>query len=93
MDDIFAALLQEGRIVVVPYLVRIFRVCLSTGCVPAIWHQVKLVFIRKSGRNFYSGPRDFRPITLTSFLLRTMDNLVDRVLRDEALALVPLHPY
>jgi len=66
MDGIFPALLQEGREVVIPYLVRIFRACLSTGHLQAIWRQVKLVFIPKPGRNSYSGPRDFRPISPTS---------------------------
>jgi len=41
------------------------------------WHQVKVVFIPKPGRNCYCGPRDFRPISLTSFLLKTMERLVD----------------
>jgi len=50
------------------------------------------VFIPKPGRNSYSGPRDYRPISLTLFLLKTMERLVDRYLRDEVLALVPLHP-
>jgi hypothetical protein len=39
-----------------------------------------------------SGLRDFRPISLTSFLLKTVGRLVDKYLRDEALAQVPLHP-
>jgi hypothetical protein len=29
MDEIFPALLQEGREVLIPYLVRIFRACLA----------------------------------------------------------------
>jgi hypothetical protein len=66
MDGIFPAVLQEGREVVIPYLLRIFHPCLSTGHVPAIWRQVKVVFIPKPGRNPYNGPRDFRPISLTS---------------------------
>ena len=49
------------------------------------------MFIPKPGRNSCSGPRDYRPISLTSFL-KTMERLVDRYLRDEALALVRLHP-
>jgi hypothetical protein len=57
MDGIFPALLQEGREVLIPYLVRIFRACLATGYVPAMWHQV--VFIPKPGRNSYCEPRDF----------------------------------
>ena len=92
MDGILLAMLQEGLGAVIPYLVRIFHACLSIGCVPAIWRQVKVVFIPKTSRNSYSGLRDFRPISLTSLLRKTMDKLVDRYLRDEALAQVPLHP-
>jgi hypothetical protein len=92
MDEIFPALLQEGRGILIPYLVKIFCACLATGYVPAMWHQVKVVFIHKPGRSSYCGPTDFRPISLTSFLLKTMDRLVDRFLRDEILALQPLHP-
>jgi hypothetical protein len=50
------------------------------------------VFIPKPGRNTYSRPRDYTPICLTPFSLKTMEKLVDRYLRDEALAIVPLHP-
>jgi hypothetical protein len=85
-------LLQERQEAVIPYLVRIFRACLSVGYVPAIWCQVKVMFIPKPGRNSCSGPRDYRPISLTSFILKTTKRLEDRYLRDEALALVPLHP-
>jgi hypothetical protein len=53
---------------------------------------VKPLFIPKPVRNSYSGPKDYRPTSLTSFLHKTMERLVDRYLRDEALALVPLHP-
>jgi hypothetical protein len=90
VDGIFPVLLQEGREVLIPHLVRIFRACLATGYVPRIWRQVKFVFIPKPGRNSYCGPN--RPISLTSFLLKTMERLVARFLRDEVLALRPLHP-
>jgi len=91
-DGIFLALLQEGREVLIPCLIRIFRACLATGYVPSTWRQVKVVFIPKPGKNNYCGPRDFRPISLTSFLLKTLERLVDRFLRDEILVLEPLHP-
>jgi hypothetical protein len=92
MDGVFPALLQEGWEILVPYLVKIFRTCLATGYVPAIWRQVKVVFIPKPGRSSYLGAREFRPISLTSFLLKTMERLVDRFLRDEILDLWPIHP-
>jgi hypothetical protein len=59
---------------------RFFCACLATGYVPATWHQVKVVSIPKSGRT---------PIT---FLLKTMERLIDRFLRGEILAFMPLHP-
>jgi hypothetical protein len=92
MDGIFLALLQEGREVLVPYQVTIFCACLVTGYVPATRHQVKVVFIPKTGRDSYGGPKDYRPISLTSFLLKTMERLIDRILRDKILAFMPLHP-
>ena len=50
------------------------------------------MFIPKPGRSSYCEPRDFRPIRLTSFLLKTMERLVDKFLRDEIMVLQPLHP-
>ena len=92
MAGIYLALLQEGQKIWVPYLVRIFHACLVTGYIPAIWCQVKEVFISKPSRNSYTGPRDFTPISLTSLLRKTTDSLVDRFLRDEILAFMSLHP-
>jgi hypothetical protein len=57
-----------------------------------MWRQVKVVFIPKPGRISHCGTKDFRPISLTSFLLKTLERLVDRHLRDEVLGLRPLHP-
>ena len=57
-----------------------------------MWRQVKVVFIPNPGRNSYCGPTDFRPTSLTSFLLKTLEILVERFLRDETLVLKPLHP-
>jgi hypothetical protein len=92
MDGTFPALLPDGQRILVPYLVRIFHACLATGCVPAIGRQVKAAFIPKTGRCSYNGPRDFRLIILTSFLLKTLERMVDRFLRYKALASMQFHP-
>jgi len=92
VDGIFPALLEKGWEAVIQYLVRIVHACLSIRYVPGMWRQVKVVVIPKPGRNSYSGPKDYTPISLTSFLLKTMERLVDRYLRDEALDLMPLQP-
>ena len=69
-----------------------FCSCLANGYVPAIWHQDTIVFIPKHNRSSYTGPRDFRPISLTSLLLKTRERLVHGYLWDKALVLMPLHP-
>jgi hypothetical protein len=92
VDGIFPVLLLEGWEIFVPYLVRIFRACLDTGYVPIAWRQVKVVFIPKPGKASYGGPKDYRPISLISFLLKTMERLVDRFIRDEMAGTSPLHP-
>jgi hypothetical protein len=60
---------------------------------PTAWCQIKVVFIPKPGRDTYGGPKDYRPISLTSFLLKAFERLVDRFIRDEMLISSPLHPY
>lgn len=92
MEGIFLALSQEGWKITDPFLVRIFHACLASGYAPDIRHPVKVVFITKPGRSSYTRPRDCRPISITSFLLKTMERLMDRFLRDKTLALMPLHP-
>jgi hypothetical protein len=77
MDGIFPALLQEGWEVLVPYLVRIFCTCMAISYFPTTWRQVKVLFIPKPGRDYYGGPKDYRPISLTLFLLKTMERQID----------------
>jgi hypothetical protein len=79
MDEKLAAFLQEGREVLVPYLVKIFYACLAPGYALAMWRQIKVVFIPKPGRKSYGGPRDFILIRLTPFLLKTMGRLLNRI--------------
>jgi hypothetical protein len=53
---------------------------------------VKVVFIPKPVKATYGGPKDYRPISPTSFLLKTIERLVDRFIRDEMAVCSPLHP-
>nr|XP_034177372.1 uncharacterized protein LOC117602918 [Osmia lignaria] len=56
------------------------------------WRYSKVVFIPKPGKDNYDLAKSYRPISLTSFLLKTLERLVDRYIRDEVLASKPLHP-
>jgi len=46
--------------------------------------------VPKPGRSDYSHAKAFRPISLTSFLLKTLERLIDRYIRDSVLLVHPL---
>ncbi|XP_048507937.1 uncharacterized protein LOC125500199 [Athalia rosae] len=89
-DGIFPALLQEGGKDPAIRLSIIFRSCLAMRCVPMAWRDVKVVFIPKPGKGHYDVAKSWRPISLTFFLLETLERLVDRYIRDGALVERPI---
>jgi hypothetical protein len=64
---------------------------MAYGFIPMAWRQVKVTFIPKHGKSDYTEAKVYRPISLSSFLLKTMEKIVDRHIRDRALRSQPLH--
>lgn len=69
-------------------LTKVFGVIIALRYVPQAWRAPKVVFIAKPDKNGHIKARNFRPISLTSFLLKTL--LVDRFLQNEPLIKHPL---
>jgi hypothetical protein len=88
---IVTVLLQQGPEHVVPHLCRIFRACMAYGFIPTAWSQFKETFIPKTRNLNYTKAKAYRPISLSSFLLKSMEKLVDRHIRGSALKKYPLH--
>ena len=57
-------------------LVAIFRASYLLGKLPSAWLQSKVIFLPKPGKDSYSVPRSFRPITLSSFLTKTLERVI-----------------
>jgi ribonuclease HI len=93
MDGIYPFLLQEGLSVISPLLISLFKASLATGHIPVAWRGVRATFIPKPGKADYTEPKSFRPISLMSFILKTLERLVDRHIRENALVQNPLHKY
>ena len=70
LDGIIPKMLQSGQDMIIPWLVKIYRLCLSFNYVPHSWRKVKVVFIPKIGKRGHECAKDFRPISLSSFLLK-----------------------
>jgi hypothetical protein len=64
---------------------------MAYGFIPMAWRQVKVAFIPKPGKYDYTEAKAYHPISLSSFLLKTMEKIVDRHIRDRALRSQPLH--
>ena len=91
-DGIYPVLLQKGWESLLYPICSIYRTSLSTGYIPQAWRKARVTFVPKPGKIDYTTAKAFRPISLTSFLLKGLEKLVDRHLRDGPLVDIPIHP-
>jgi ribonuclease HI len=90
-DKIRAIFLQKGQEILLPHLVRLFRWSYALGYLPTDWAKVKVVFIPKAGGRDAEQPKSYRPISLTSVILKTMEKLIDLHIKTDFLNHRPLH--
>ena len=76
-DNIYPNCLQVAADLVVPILKQIFDLCLQTTYLPKIWRTSKVSFIPKPAKLSYNEAKSFRPISLTCFLLKTLEWLIE----------------
>lgn len=89
-DGIYPVMLKRGGIKLMKVLKRIFTACLAHGYIPRLWREVKVVFVPKPGKDDYALAKSFRPISLTSFLLKGLERMVEKRIRLEILSRNPL---
>jgi hypothetical protein len=56
--------------------------CMAYRFIPVSWRQVRVMFITKPTKSHYTKAKAHHPISLLSFLLKMMEKLVDRHIRD-----------
>ena len=84
-DGIFPALLKESGKILLEQLCEILRSSLALGYIPVKWEKVKVTFIPKPGKPSHCTAKDFRPISLTSFLMKALERLIDIYIIEEIL--------
>lgn len=77
MDEIHSIFLQKGQQVLIPHLFKIFRGCLASGSISTQWQKARVIYLPKVGRISNQTPKLYRTISLSSFLLKTLGNLLD----------------
>ncbi|XP_061397178.1 pickpocket protein 19-like [Musca vetustissima] len=77
----FLPLKAAGPVFLSPHLAAIFNVCLGLTYTPKAWQEARVVFIPKPGKANYVTPKSSRSISLTSFLLKTMERTIDTMIK------------
>ena len=72
-------------------LLFIFQCCIHLHYTPVKWKDTKVIFIPKPGKDDYSLPKSFRPISLSNYFLKTLERLAGWRM-DEDLINKPIHP-
>jgi ribonuclease HI len=90
-DGIFPALLQRGKEILLPHLSKLFKASLTLSYIPESWSKVNVCFIPKPGKPSYLNPKAYRPISLMSFVLKTLEKLIEKHIRETILETRPLH--
>ena len=91
IDGIYPILLQKGIDILVPYLVQIYRLSLRSGKLAKQWLNVKTVFIPKPGKTDYALAKSYRPISLMSFMVKTLERLIFWHVQDEHMVRHPIN--
>lgn len=80
-DGIFPKMIQTVKDEITPALVEIGRACLRHCHVPMKWRDSIVVFLPKPGKESYQKCGSWRPISLTSFLLKILEKELDGYIR------------
>lgn len=89
-DGVIPIMIQKSIPYILETLTNLFRTSLATGFVPSLWCLVNVIFIPKPGKDI-ELPKSYRPISLSSFLLKTMERLIDVHIRETIALSSPLH--
>ena len=68
----------------------IYRLCLCLRYTPRLWKECHVIFLPKPGRKDYSHPSSYRPISLSNYLLKTLECLCSWHV-EQCVRLSPLH--
>lgn len=87
VDDIIPKMLQISIPYITDPIVGMFKASIILNHIPTRWRKVNVIFIPKPGKD-PAEPKSYRPISLLSFLLKTLEKLLDIHIRES----LDLHP-
>ena len=92
VDGIFPIMIQKGIDILEPHISNLYKKSIKEGRVPNQWTESRVAFIPKPGKDDMMDPKSYRPISLTSFLLKGLERLVLWDLQETVEREKPLKP-
>jgi len=77
IDGKMPIMLQQGFELLAGKHLLLLRASLALGYIPMIWRHIRVVFIPTPGKPL-SQAKSLRPISLMSFILKTLEKLLDK---------------
>ena len=78
-DGIPSAVLKMGVEAMIPFVARLLDIMVSNGTLPRDWKKAVVVPIHKGGDR--SSAKNYRPISLTSVVCKSMEHVIAEYLR------------
>ncbi|UYV78647.1 hypothetical protein LAZ67_16002265, partial [Cordylochernes scorpioides] len=75
-DYISNNMIRQAKIKIIPILHKLFNKCIEMGYYPDEWKKSFLKIIPKPGKTNYEINKSYRPISLTSNLSKTFENII-----------------
>ena len=83
-DGIKPIVMKHFGPIALGYITKIYQAIYSTGYIPKEFRKSRVVFIPKPQKADYGEAGSFRPISLTKFLFKAMEQVVELFLREHA---------
>ena len=81
-DELKPLILQKLTPKLYSYLTELYQVSVRRGYAPKVWREMKVVFLPKSGKTDYGQAKSYRPITLSNFLLKGLERVIQWYIND-----------
>ena len=94
-DGIQPIVLKNLTAAYIDHLVIAFQYSLAMGIIPTLWRLMRVIFIPKAGKGHYADPKAYRPITLSNFILKTLERCIQWFILEHCITrpLVGQHAY
>ncbi len=90
-DGIKPRVLQHVGARGLQFMEFLFRASMALEYTPRAWRQSKVIFIPKPGKATYEEAKSFRPISLTSFMFKTLERVVLNEIEEKYLTKNPIN--